>query len=203
MPWRDNGDPHRRAHFWYLRWWYTKHGFHVIAGDRPGEFNRAAARNYGVAQATSDVIAVVDADNLIPALQLDTAAKVARLHGGLVKPFSLFGYLSQEATDHWYATGRTDVDPKWEGDGPATGFAGGAYVMRRQDWATVGGMDDLFNGWGAEDDAFTIRCRRLLGPERVVDGYDLHLWHPTPGRMTSPENYQRLMEVYVRGNQPS
>ena len=74
IPWRDTGDPYRRAHYWRLRAHYGRAGFRVVVGDRPGDFNRAAARNAGVRQATADVVAVVDADNLIDPSQITWAS---------------------------------------------------------------------------------------------------------------------------------
>lgn len=201
VPWRDTGDPYRRAHFWRLAHYYNDHGLHVIAADRPGDFNRAAARNAGVRAAKSMVVCVIDADNLIAPQAILEAGAQAGVNGGLVKPFRRFGYMSPESTDAWYA-GTLDpfvTRPTWEGDGPQEGFAGGAYVMRRQDWMDLGGMDEQFTGWGAEDDAFTITAERALGKARTVVGTAFHLWHPA-ARITSPENYQRLMEVYVNGH---
>lgn len=201
IPWRDSGDPYRRAHYWYLRRWYEQGGFRVVVGDCPGEFNRAAARNAGVRASTADVVAVVDADNLIAPSQVARAADLAAL-GGWAKPFDRFGYLSVESTDRWYVTGEPDPAITWEGDGPQAGFNGGAYVMSRAAWGALGGMDEAFTGWGAEDDAFTIVARRHLGQPHIVPGLAYHLWHPA-ARITSPENYRRLMEEYVNGHQPS
>ncbi len=201
VPWRDTGDPYRRAHFWRLAHHYQDNGLHIVAADRRGDFNRSAARNAGVRAAKSVVVCVIDADNLVDPAAIMEAGALAGVQGGLVKPFTRFGYLDTASTDAWYA-GRLDpfTDPVgWEGDGPQEGFSGGAYVMRRQDWLDLGGMDEAFTGWGAEDDAFTITAQRALGAARVVPGTCYHLWHPA-ARITSPENYQRLMEVYVNGH---
>lgn len=198
IPWRDTGCPHRRAHLWHLRWLYGQAGHHIVIGDPPGEFNRAAARNAGVRASTSTVVAVVDADNLIAPDMLHAAGLRAQSTGRLVKPFTTFGYLDQRSTDAYYEHGGLS-GATWEGDGPQVGFAGGAYVLRRDVWDTLGGFDEQFTGWGAEDDAFTIHAERVLGPAVPTPGPCYHLWHPSPGRVTSPENYSRLMEVYVHG----
>lgn len=212
IPWRDNGDPHRRAHFWRLQAWYSQGwpvGFPVVVGNNEGEFNRAAARNAGVVAADPQdgIVAVVDADNLIAHPQLAEAAIKAHTNPDrVVKPFTHFGYLSRESTEAWYrgdlpllpSTPGSKAPVTWEGDGPQVGFTGGAYVMRKQVWQRLGGMDEGFTGWGGEDDAFTLHAQRELGPILAVRGTAYHLWHPTPGRQTSPENYKRLMEKYVR-----
>lgn len=200
IPWRDTGCPYRRAHLWHLRWLYEQAGFPIVVGDPPGVFNRAAARNAGVRASTSRVVAVVDADNLLAPDMLHSAALKAERTGRLVKPFTTFGYLDQPSTDAYYEHGGLH-GATWEGDGPQTGFAGGSYVIRRDIWDDLGGFDEQFQGWGAEDDAFTITAEKALGPVLTTAGPCYHLWHPSPGRVTSPENYQRLMEVYVHGGQ--
>jgi glycosyltransferase involved in cell wall biosynthesis len=206
IPWRDNGCPHRRAHYQHLRAFYGLH-FNVLTGNNPGEFNRAAARNTGVAQSTAPVVAVVDADNLIAPRQLAQAAHRAADADVLVKPFTWFGYLTPQATDDYYQGHTTAIpwakepaDGLWV-DPPGMEFSGGAYVLNRAAWAAVGGFDEQFTGWGGEDDAFTIAATRELGPVEYVPGVAYHLWHPDPGRVTSADNYRRLMEVYVNGNE--
>lgn len=213
LPWRDSGDADRRAHFWRLREWYERGGFNVVVGDSdPAKpFNRAGARNNGIFErSTTPVVAVVDADNLIPPVQLHWAFREALVgQRRLVKPFTWFGYLDATTTDAWYAgdlpdlevPGQSPLGPDagvgYEGAGPQRGFTGGAYVMRRTAWLETGGFDEEFTGWGGEDDAFTLLAKHRLGPVEVVPGTAYHLWHPSPGRMTSPENYQRLMSQYV------
>jgi glycosyltransferase involved in cell wall biosynthesis len=196
IPWRDTGEPYRRSHFWHLRCHYGQQ-FNVVVGNNANDFNRSAARNAGVAQTTSDVIAVIDADNLIDPLQILEAVAVARHTSRMVKPFEDFGYVDQRTTDIYYATGQIPNDPSWENDGLTPGFTGGAYVLRRDAWDRLGGFDEAFIGWGGEDDAFHIHAERTLGPVLSVPGNDYHLWHPTSSRWTSPENYQRLMDNYV------
>lgn len=211
IPWRDAGCPHRRAHFWRMRQWYSDAGMRVVAADKAPErpFSRSGARNAGVATAASfgaDVVAIVDADNLIDPAGIRRAAEVARDQLRMVKPFTQFGYLDRATTDAWYADGARDmVDVRgagWEGSGLAHEFTGGAWVLTVEAFDRVGGFDEGFTGWGAEDDAFTIACARTLGGNltRAVKGAALHLWHPADGRLTSAENYQKLMKEYVRGN---
>lgn len=199
IPWRDTGCWARRAHFQHLHSYYASR-WPVVVGDRLGEFNRSAARNAGVAKVATSVVAVVDADNLIPLQQLQAAATLAHSAQAMVKPFTRFGYLDEPTTHAYYAGKWQPGQPSgWEGPGPQEGFNGGAYVLPTALWP---GFDEDFTGWGAEDDAFTIICRRRFGSARVVPGDCWHLWHPAQ-RWTSAENYQRLMEVYVRGNESS
>lgn len=197
LPWRSTGEPWRQKHVEFLADYYGAE-FNVILADCEGEFNRSAARNTGVRLSNSPISVVIDADNYIPIDQIHTAIDVAKKNKALVKPFTTFGYLTEESTNIFYeAFGISDIEPEFINP-PADGFTGGAYVMRRELWIGLGGMDEGFIGWGAEDDAFHLLIKNSKIPTIYVDGYDWHLYHPAY-RMTSTENYDKLMSEYVRG----
>lgn len=195
----------RKKHFEFLSDMYSDE-FEIVIGDNEGEFNRSAARNAGVRKATSDIVAIVDADNYIPTDQIFEAAAIAKRYDILAKPFHRFGYLTDKATDSFYfslysnrpykPTSEDFINP------PQVSFSGGAYVMKRSLWLDIGGMDEGFIGWGAEDDAFHIKCENILSHIETVPGIDLHLYHPAY-RVTSEFNYNKLMKEYVHGYKSS
>jgi predicted glycosyltransferase involved in capsule biosynthesis len=78
---------------------------------------------------------------------------------------------------------------------PVMDFAGGAYILRTDIWHEIGGFDEEFTGYGAEDDAFHVLCTSRLGRISFVPGINYHLYHPAY-RVTSLENYQRLVTKY-------
>lgn len=195
IPWRDAGCIYRRRHFEYLYDYYSQQ-YNVIVGDNDGEFNRSAARNNGVEQSTSDVVVVIDADNYIPFDQIEYSIRMAKRRNNMVKPFQSFGYLTEKSTDYFYENGKFEEEPEFIGFS-AHGFNGGAYVLKKELWLKVGGMDENFIGWGAEDDAFHILCKAKLGKTSYVHGYDYHLYHPAH-RVTSKKNYDYLQINYVR-----
>ena len=202
IPWRDTGEPWRARHFQFLVDYYGQE-FDIVIGDHAGEFNRSAARNAGVKKSYSSVSVIIDADNYIPIDQIKYAIrKAAKDH--LVKPFNFFGYLTEESTNLFYDmwdNPAVDFEPTYL-DPPQQDFTGGAYVMNRNLWLDLGGMDEGFIGWGAEDDAFHLLCANEGIPVRYIDGYDYHLYHPA-FRQTSEYNYNKLMKEYVRGNKSS
>ncbi len=194
---------YRKRHFDFLYNYYSQE-FEVVIGDRDGDFNRSAARNSGIEKSTSEVSVIIDADNFIPLNQIHAAIKVAARSGSLVKPFFTFGYLTEESTNAFYDCyniGVVDFHPTYI-DPPQRNFTGGAYVIKRSIWLDLGGMDEGFVGWGAEDDAFHLLCSNSGIKTRYVDGYDYHLYHPAH-RVTSEYNYNKLMEEYVNGNKSS
>jgi predicted glycosyltransferase involved in capsule biosynthesis len=199
LPWRDPDCVYRRKHFDFLYDYYSKE-FDVVIGDNEGKFNRSAARNAGVDKSESEVAVLIDADNYIEISQIKSAIKVAARKDCLVKPFSHFGYLTEEATNSFYV-GKNNFKPNTDSfiNDPEKNFTGGAYVIKKSLWQKVGGMDEGFIGWGAEDDAFHILIKAKLGNAHYVDGFDYHLYHPAH-RVASEFNYNKLMEEYVNGN---
>ena len=64
-------------------------------------------------------------------------------------------------------------------------YTGGINVFSKEAFEKVGGFDEVFINWGAEDDAFHIKCKRLVGEiERTSEDIELlHLWHPSSKTM--------------------
>ena len=196
--WRDAGEPWRSKHFYFLLDHYSK-DFNIVIGDSDGEFNRSAARNNGVSNSTSEVSVIIDADNFIPIHQIKNAIVLASNKKILVKPFSSFGYLTEESTNLFYECFDdlyTEFSAKHM-EPPQEDFTGGAYVMRKSLWQDLGGMDEGFIGWGAEDDAFHLLCKEKNIKIKYIDGIDYHLYHPAY-RITSEFNHNKLMKEYVK-----
>ncbi len=162
IPWRDVDCIYRRKHFDFLIEYYSKE-FDIILGDNEGDFNRSAARNAGVEKSTSSISVVIDADNFIKYENIYEAIEKAKKRKLLVKPFRFFGYLTEESTDNFYKYfGILDINYNFINE-PQRGFTGGAYVMQKSLWQDIGGMDEGFIGWGAEDDAFHLLVEKKLG----------------------------------------
>lgn len=192
LPWRSTGCSYRQRHVDHLRDLYGALGYPVLLGDNEGVWNVSAARNAGVRESGADIVAVIDADTYIPLEQVDESIRLAAERYSLVKPFSLYGYLTEDATERYYA-GSMD-EPEWIHT-PTAHFIGGAYVMRRDLWDAVGGFDEEFVGYGGEDNAFQIACERTLNPTGYVEGLGYHLYHPA-NRQTTPQNMDRLYALY-------
>jgi len=195
LPWRDMDCIYRRKHFDFLVDYYSKE-FDVILGDNEGEFNRSAARNSGVDKTTSQIAVIIDADNFLPHQRIYEAVELAKQKNSLVKPFKMFGYLTEDSTDKFYEYhGVMDIAHEFINE-PQRGFTGGAYVMKKSLWQQIGGMDEGFIGWGAEDDAFHIHAEKKLGKIYYTTGTNLHLYHPAY-RVTSEYNYKKLQRDYL------
>ena len=148
---------------------------------------------------TREISVIIDADNFIPIHQIKNAIVLASTKKILVKPFSSFGYLTEESTNLFYECFDdlyTEFSAKHM-EPPQEDFTGGAYVMRKSLWQDLGGMDEGFIGWGAEDDAFHLLCKEKNIKIKYIDGIDYHLYHPAY-RITSEFNHNKLMKEYVK-----
>lgn len=201
IPWRDTGEPWRKRHFDFLNTYYSK-DFEIILGDVDGDFNRSGARNAGVEKSNSEVSVIIDADNILPINNIFEAITLAKKKDILVKPFSLFGYLTEESTNDFYNSfEKVFFNPSYI-DPPQKNFVGGSYVMKKSLWQSLGGMDEGFIGWGAEDDAFHLLCKNSGVRTAYLEGNCYHLYHPAQ-RVTSEFNYDKLIREYVRGHKSS
>lgn len=142
--------------------------------------------------ARADVVAVVDADILIPHRQINMAGRESIEHGRLATPFDHLWYLTQEQTN--LALQSDDPFRAATLGQPSPLMLGGAFVLPRDLWWDVGGMDENFDGWGGEDNAFIRSCEQALGSRKVVTGPALHLWHPA-ARQMSAANRARLSDA--------
>lgn len=195
IPWRDMDCLYRRKHFDFLVDYYSKE-FDIVIGDNEGEFNRSAARNAGVNKSTSEISVVIDADNFIKHENIYYAINLAKQKNSLIKPFKFFGYITEESTENFYKFfDILDIQYNFINE-PQKGFTGGAYVMKKSLWQSIGGMDEGFIGWGAEDDAFHILANDKLGKIIYGEGTDIHLYHPAY-RVTSEYNYKKLQRDYL------
>ena len=202
IPWRDTGCEYRKKSLEFIFNLYSKN-FSVTLSDSPGkEFNRAAARNSGVFASKADIVVVTDADLFVPVSQISRAISEASKQSAQIRPFSEFGHMGEMATRYFMDSGPYTEITKDQFETLSVlwpGIHGGTFVMRRDLWLKVGGMDENFVGWGGEDNAFNIRCQSRLGSSlTVLDGYALHMFHPYRRRM-SRDNALLLLE-YQQGD---
>lgn len=117
----------------------------VDSGHQP--YNRAASRNLGVRaaqQAGWQVVAVHDADMIVPPEAIAQAAEHALETGGFIYPYT--DYIGLD--EHGNKRRRTSNCP------------GGIYVCTPEAWWSVGGMDEGFVEWGWEDTDLRTRWRK-------------------------------------------
>lgn len=151
-------------------------------GASPAEFNHPAAINAAAAKASGDVLIVADADCLwtptaLPELLVEAVRSGS--HWALPRRYAqLTSSQSSRVVKRGTPPHEGMLDrAQWVGD--SVSWAG-LVCVRAEDFATVGGYDERWSWWGADDMAFGLTMETLIGPHERVAGSVLHLWHPAP-----------------------
>jgi len=150
----------------------------------PGAFNKAWGLNVAARMARGPLLALADADLIVPDALPAAAERCGPGHA--VKPYRTIVDLDAEESGRvrageWsFAPARAAGLPKnREGQGEQVVFAGGLFVIHRDTYLRLGGFDERFVGWGGEDDAMTVKLRRAgVVLSEIGDEPALHLWHP-------------------------
>lgn len=143
------------------------------------DFMKAALINKAVFDyTTSDYIAMIDNDCVLTDVTVEKL--IPNKECSIFIPYTSINFLGESHTRQWIRKGFFRQN-KPRQDMHISRYTGGINVFSRKTFNGVGGFDEVFVNWGAEDDAFHIKCKRIVGPiERInVDTELLHLWHPS------------------------
>jgi hypothetical protein len=184
VPWRSNDEHRIRAwHYNRLRWQKLPVQLCVSGDGRAsGPFSVSRAVNRARREATGDILAIFGADHVPPGL-----AKLAWIKQRLAEvPWS--GVYAISLLINEGGTARV-ID---EGMPPAimaslrstaVGVCEGILAIRAAVWDDLGGMDERFEGWGAEDTALRTALKALYPDGRLDgEGEAWALYHPDAPR---------------------
>lgn len=197
IPWRPQ--PSRLAALDAVAAWYRENvpGAELRLVDCLDDvFNLAQARNLGVASVDDPDEAVVigDADTLPQREPLLAAIAAAPASGRVHLPYDEYRWLGASGTAQ-FAAGTPLDNCDFE---LVRGACSGVYVTTPRTWASHGGQDERFRGWGFEDAAWYLAHSTLLGePPRREAGRVFALHHVAQPR--EGEQYDAnaaLMERY-------
>ena len=166
-----------------------------VCVDMEGGFRKTALLNAAIEAVPGiERIAMVDGDVFLTTRVVD----YIRNHwndGSLVFPYSDALYLKETDTRLLIA-GKPLLPGEKEHGVIIERQTGLCNVFTRETWERVGKYDEEFVGWGAEDDAFLTKCRRLVGPisrSKETDRTVYHLFHP----IVNTEDYLKNSPVYL------
>lgn len=141
-------------------------------------FHKTKLLNYAV-QSHPDYThyVMLDADSYIDAEVVDNIINHCD-DAPLIFPYGTCAYLNEAQTRIKCRDGYGNISTKYNSNIPITRQAGLINCFSKAVYDRVHGFDEEFIGWGAEDDAFIFKIRRLCGREkRLSGGVVFHLWH--------------------------
>lgn len=196
LPWRPA--PSRIPAFERVVAWYARHlpELTVTTVDTDDEpFVLAACRNRAIREAPAGAVVVInDADTLPEAAPLRAAIAAAAGSPFVHLPYTEYRWLGAHGSAQV-----ADGVPLDECDHTVIdGACSGVYVATAAAWASHGGQDEGFRGWGFEDAAWRLAHITLLGappvrhPGRV---FALH-HHAEPREGTGYEANAARMQRY-------
>lgn len=187
-------DPIRLSHQEFVTDYYrVVWGVPVVHGtdevDEHGRFGRARAVNNAAREAVRrypNVRSFVLCDNdMIPCERALERALAEHERHSAVRPHANLIDLTRASTRHYRMTGEIR-------EHKLRGWPNLSYlVLTREAFTIVNGLDELFRGWGAEDNAFYYALNTQLGPVLELDGHVVHLWHPVDTTKRDEANLRR------------
>lgn len=178
IPWRDGNEARLKSRD-FIHHFYSDLGVPVYYGTSAGRFlNRSAARNAAVKGALLEnpnlqVLFFADSDTLITKDQFWSSCYLAMVYNTLTLAFSEYHRLDKTQTKLVYKTGKQQVGKIYKL------HASGALAVSLPLWKSVGGYDERFKSWGAEDRAFFCACNTIINRSHslYVIGKAIHLFH--------------------------
>ena len=141
---------------------------HLPVDDWPGRNRKVAGVVTGVRAARHECVVIADDDVRYRPEQL--AEILSRLAGAdLVRPQNVFQPLPWHAR---WDTARALLNRAFGSDYPGT------FGVRKSAFDKVGGYDERFAWWGADDHSFGITMQAMWGEPVWLPGVAYHLWHP-------------------------
>ena len=180
VPWRDNRDG-VRARLWdYCEWRLKLSGIPYYVADDGREhgepFNVSAARNRAVRQSTEDIVLIMDADHIVQRQAVDAVlGKLETLDLPWAPIFSSNGVFTFFQTEAILAN---ELDPIEAIPELTERYCTSPLAIRRDVFEDVGGYNESYSGWGAEDAEF-----------RSV----LFTLHPIPAEANPVDNMNRCL----------
>jgi hypothetical protein len=141
-------------------------------------FCKSKLLNIGIRSSTKSLYCIVDSDAILNEQALHHITTIEESDPDILFPYNNVKMMNEGETRKWIRDG---IEPKGHKsyqkyDVCYTGFF---MVMTEVAYLLLGGFDEEFIGWGAEDDAMVIKARRLANVKTVeFDSLVKHMFHP-------------------------
>ncbi|MDP3066236.1 MAG: galactosyltransferase-related protein [Methanobacteriaceae archaeon] len=183
----------------------------IVGEDSPGNssFNRSRAINSGVKKSSNDIIMIHDVDIILPKENVKQGINSLKTYP-MIFPFWHFWHLPKTLSHKIIAGMKFDYHKLLEYNlqevHPGGTNGGGAQIIMKDAFNSIGGYDERFVGWGWEDVLFNFKMKEKYKPDGESDWGKwlpnknlFHLWHPpAPKNMGNKDLYDKLIEEYYK-----
>lgn len=186
VPFRDADGTRTRAKEWIIRRWahfYPDAEIIESSDDGVDPFNKSMAVNRAAKQATGDIFVILDADTWCDSVWVERAIDwISETRGHWAIPCRTALRLKRDVSEQLMALDPSAALPSISHKDAETRSAvvGFLWVVKREAFEAVGGMDERIRGWGGEDTMFTRAMTVVNGAPRKGSGTLISLWHDRP-----------------------
>jgi cellulose synthase/poly-beta-1,6-N-acetylglucosamine synthase-like glycosyltransferase len=161
--------------------------------NNPYPFNKSWALNVAWKEATNDIIIFGDADNIIDIYHILSAVKEMNDYEFISPHIKLVDLQPSENNLDNNSIFRINRPGRGELDHQKLPMCGAMTIFRKDALDKIGGWPEEFFGWGAEDDAMSIKVKHFL-KWKEIDNNCYHLYH----QRVNPDMqwYQRNIQIY-------
>ena len=151
----------------------------------PGQFNKSWGLNLAAGLATTHKLVFADADMLLNEESFEQIIMAFKAGADAINPYSQLINLDADESQ-MLINGASGLNLKRAPSqmnrhdlNQYPPFCGGVFAVSKHLYLETGGMDERFSGWGAEDDAMSMKLAHFAKHSFSVDGQcAYHLWHP-------------------------
>lgn len=161
-------------------------------------FNKSWGFNIGLRYAQSDIIVFTDTDILMEQNSLLDGLKMTKTYE-VVSPYNKVVDLdpneSRKALNDIYKIDRTG---RGEKDIQKINMCGGLVIFRKDAITKIQGWNDIFEGWGAEDDFQSMKVKAFL-TYKEMESNCYHLYHIR--ELKDKNAYKRNLMIFQKYNE--
>jgi cellulose synthase/poly-beta-1,6-N-acetylglucosamine synthase-like glycosyltransferase len=161
--------------------------------NNPYPFNKSWSLNIAWKEATNDIIVFGDADNLIDTNNILSSINDMNDHDFISPHIRLIDLQPNENELDNDSIFQINRPGRGELDHQKLPMCGAMTIFKKEALEKIGGWPEEFFGWGAEDDAMSIKVKHFL-KWKEIDNNCYHLYH----QRVQPDMrwYQRNLQIY-------
>ncbi len=145
--------------------------------------------NAGALASNADFIWINDADIYC---QFSQVLDILKPYHIVVRPFKYFVKLNEAETQAFLKDRKVSAYSKY-----MNGLCAGSFIIRRNEFAKIRGMDERYRGWGYEDMEIALRITNTYPIEHYVQFRGVHLNHKKEVSKNATEYTARNLQIFT------